>query len=96
MRQVFELLASLQQQDGQITDFISYYHLSSTVMNHPEHKVLNACYMYYHAASQTPLVDLVHDCVIQAHNVSQHNKKYSLQLNSIEWIRCLQRSGLDG
>ncbi|CAF1236809.1 unnamed protein product [Rotaria magnacalcarata] len=58
----------VEQEDGEITDFISYYHLSSTIMNHPQYKTLNACYMYYHAASRTPLTDLVNDCLIQAHN----------------------------
>lgn len=58
-----------QQENGDITDFISYYHLSSTIMNHPQYKTLNACYLYYHATSKTPLVDLVQDCIVQAHNV---------------------------
>ncbi|UJR33772.1 hypothetical protein I4U23_021199 [Adineta vaga] len=56
----------VEQEDGEITDFISYYHLSSTIMNHPQYKTLNACYMYYHAASRTPLCDLVNDCLVQA------------------------------
>jgi hypothetical protein len=57
----------LKQEDGELTDFISYYHLSSTIMKHPQYKTLNACYMYYHAASRTPLVELVNDCLVQAH-----------------------------
>jgi glycylpeptide N-tetradecanoyltransferase len=60
-----------QQENGEITDFISYYHLSSTIMNHPQYKTLNACYMYYHAASRTPLSELVNDCLVQAHNVKE-------------------------
>jgi len=40
-------------------------------MNHPQYKTLNACYMYYHAASRTPLSDLVNDCLVQAHNVNE-------------------------
>jgi len=58
----------VEQEDGELTDFISYYHLSSTIMNHPQYKTLNACYMYYYAASRTPLVDLVSDCLVHAHN----------------------------
>ncbi len=61
-----------QQENGEITDFISYYHLSSTIMNHPQYKTLNACYMYYHAASRTALSDLVSDCLVQAHNVKKN------------------------
>lgn len=41
-------------------------------MNHPQYKTLNACYMYYHAASRTPLVDLVNDCLVHAHNVIEN------------------------
>jgi len=37
-------------------------------MNHPQYKTLNACYMYYHAASRTSLTDLVNECLVQAHN----------------------------
>ncbi|CAF1213056.1 unnamed protein product [Adineta steineri] len=58
----------VESDQGEITDFISYYHLPSTIINHPEYKTLNACYMYYYAASRTPLTDLVNDCLIQAHN----------------------------
>ena len=29
--------------------------------------------MYYHAASRTPLPDLVGDCLVQAHNVKNEN-----------------------
>ncbi|CAF1344154.1 unnamed protein product, partial [Didymodactylos carnosus] len=56
------------ENDGEVTDFISYYHLSSTIMNHPQYKTLNAGYLYYHAACKTPLVDLVTDCLVSAHN----------------------------
>ncbi|CAF4305058.1 unnamed protein product, partial [Adineta steineri] len=66
MPQAWKILT--QSDQGEITDFISYYHLPSTIINHPEYKTLNACYMYYYAASRTPLTDLVNDCLIQAHN----------------------------
>ncbi|CAF1254618.1 unnamed protein product [Didymodactylos carnosus] len=55
------------ENDGEVTDFISYYHLSSTIMNHPQYKTLNAGYLYYHATSKTPLIDLVTDCLVTAH-----------------------------
>ncbi|CAF1444955.1 unnamed protein product [Adineta ricciae] len=58
----------VENDQGEITDFISYYHLPSTIMNHPQYKILNSCYMYYYAASRTPLIDLVNDCLVQAHN----------------------------
>ncbi|CAF1510526.1 unnamed protein product [Rotaria sordida] len=58
----------VENDQGEITDFISYYHLPSTILNHPQYKILNSCYMYYYAASRTPLTDLVNDCLVQAHN----------------------------
>jgi hypothetical protein len=42
-------------------------------MNHAQYKTLNACYMYYHAASRTPLVELVNDCLVQAHKVNGYS-----------------------
>jgi glycylpeptide N-tetradecanoyltransferase len=36
-------------QTKEITDFVSFYALSSTVLNHPRHQTLNAAYAYYYA-----------------------------------------------
>ncbi len=55
------------EKDGEITDFISYFHLSATILKHSQYKTLNACYMYYYTASRTSLPDLVLDCLVQAH-----------------------------
>ncbi len=39
------------ERDKKITDFVSFYHLNSSVLGHPKHKTLNACYMYYRVAT---------------------------------------------
>lgn len=33
--------------DKKITDFISFYSLPSSILKHPEHKILNVAYSYY-------------------------------------------------
>ncbi|XP_075437482.1 glycylpeptide N-tetradecanoyltransferase 1 isoform X2 [Ascaphus truei] len=52
--------------DGSITDFISFYTLPSTIMNHPTHKTLKAAYSFYNVHTKTPLVDLMNDALILA------------------------------
>ncbi|KAL3831547.1 hypothetical protein ACJMK2_023287 [Sinanodonta woodiana] len=55
--------------DGEITDFVSFYTLPSTVMHHPTHKSLKAAYSYYNVSSRTPWVDLMQDALIVAKNM---------------------------
>ena len=40
------------EQNGVITDFGSFYHLPSTIMNHPAHKTLRAAYSFYNVATK--------------------------------------------
>lgn len=52
--------------DNEITDFVSYYTLPSTVMHHPVHKVLKAAYSFYNVANKTPWIELMNDALISA------------------------------
>ncbi|KAI0984193.1 hypothetical protein GJ496_002522 [Pomphorhynchus laevis] len=52
--------------NGKISDFSSFYHLSSSVLQHPNYNKLNAAYSFYTVAKQTPLVDLMRDLLITA------------------------------
>lgn len=54
------------EQNGVVTDFGSFYHLPSTIMNHPQYKTLKAAYSFYNVATKTPLIDLVNDLLISA------------------------------
>ncbi|KAH3715921.1 hypothetical protein DPMN_058637 [Dreissena polymorpha] len=66
------------QNNGVITDFVSFYSLPSTVMHHPVHKTLRAAYSFYNVSTVTPWVDLMQDALIMAKNVStydQHHEK---------------------
>jgi len=52
---------------GTITDFFSYYHLPSFVINHPTHKELKAAYSYYNVATKTDWIQLMNDALSLAH-----------------------------
>lgn len=53
-----------------MTDFLSFYTLPSTIMNHPTHKSLKAAYSFYNVHTKTPLIDLMSDALILAKSVS--------------------------
>jgi len=44
--------------EKKITDFISFYSLPSSVLKHPEHKILNVAYSYYNVPGANKLVNL--------------------------------------
>lgn len=52
-----------------VTDFVSFYTLPSTVMNHPVHKSLKAAYSFYNVSTATRLIELMNDALISAKNV---------------------------
>ncbi|GLH08960.1 hypothetical protein R5R35_006066 [Gryllus longicercus] len=52
----------------ELTDFVSYYTLPSTIMHHPVHKTLKAAYAFYNVASKTSWLDLMGDTLVSAKN----------------------------
>ena len=56
------------ERGGQITDFVSFYTLPSTVMHHPVHSCVKAAYSFYNVSTKTPWVDLIKDALISAKN----------------------------
>ncbi|KAJ8917261.1 hypothetical protein NQ315_002278 [Exocentrus adspersus] len=54
------------ENNGEITDFVSYYTLPSTVMHHPVHKNLKAAYSFYNVSLGTPWCTLMTDALISA------------------------------
>jgi len=54
------------EREGKITDFMSFYCLPSTVMNHPTHKNIKAAYSFYNVATSAPWVDLMADALVLA------------------------------
>uniref|UniRef100_A0A8B9UIE4 Glycylpeptide N-tetradecanoyltransferase n=1 Tax=Anas zonorhyncha TaxID=75864 RepID=A0A8B9UIE4_9AVES len=56
----------VESAQGEVTDFLSFYTLPSTIMNHPTHKSLKAAYSFYNVHTKTPLIDLMSDALILA------------------------------
>ncbi|KAK6473037.1 glycylpeptide N-tetradecanoyltransferase 1 [Huso huso] len=56
----------VENPDGSITDFLSFYTLPSTIMNHPVHKSLKAAYSFYNVHTTTPLLELMSDALVLA------------------------------
>uniref|UniRef100_T1JAC3 Glycylpeptide N-tetradecanoyltransferase n=1 Tax=Strigamia maritima TaxID=126957 RepID=T1JAC3_STRMM len=56
------------EKDGEVTDFVSFYTLPSTVMHHPVHKSLKAAYSFYNVSFKTPWIDLIGDALVVAKN----------------------------
>ncbi|KTF86121.1 hypothetical protein cypCar_00041981 [Cyprinus carpio] len=56
----------VENSDGKLTDFLSFYTLPSTIMNHPVHRSLKAAYSFYNVHTTTPLLDLMGDALILA------------------------------
>ena len=56
------------ENENNITDFISYYTIESSILNNPKYNILVTGYLYYYANTKHDLKDLVKDCVISARN----------------------------
>lgn len=55
---------------GTLTDFVSFYTLPSTVMNHPQHNSIKAAYSFYNVSTATPWTELMGDALVLAKNKS--------------------------
>ena len=56
---------------NEVTDFISFYHLPSSIMQNPKHTHLNAAYSFYNVATTVELTDLMKDALILAKRCKQ-------------------------
>ncbi|KAK2500303.1 hypothetical protein MC885_020503 [Smutsia gigantea] len=63
---LYFLFPAYPNANGEVTDFLSFYTLPSTIMNHPTHKSLKAAYSFYNVHTQTPLLDLMSDALVLA------------------------------
>ena len=54
---------------AQVTDFVSFYSLPSTVVHHPTHSTIQAAYSFYAVANSVSLCELMNDALIVAKNV---------------------------
>jgi glycylpeptide N-tetradecanoyltransferase len=58
----------VENEEGEITDFVSFYSLPSSVLKSEHHKRLEAAYAYYTVAKGNSLTDLMKDALILANN----------------------------
>ena len=50
----------------EIKDFLSFYHLPSSILKHETHKTLNVAYCYYNVANTVPMDELLKNALILA------------------------------
>ncbi|RXM96661.1 Disintegrin and metalloproteinase domain-containing protein 11 [Acipenser ruthenus] len=70
--------------EGSITDFLSFYTLPSSIMNHPVHKSLKAAYSFYNVHTTTSLLELMSDALVLA--------KLAVRRGSLVLIGALHRN----
>jgi glycylpeptide N-tetradecanoyltransferase len=65
---MFQCSLLVVRAEGAITDLVSYYTLPSTIIGNPHYDTLKAAFMYYTVAKGTPLLQLMTDALVLAHN----------------------------
>lgn len=70
LRIVLLPLFYLQGDDGSLTDVVSFYSVTSRVLNHPVHTALKAAHLLCMASTGSELTDLMGDALILAKSVS--------------------------
>lgn len=53
-------------QTKEIKDFLSFYHLPSSILKHETHKTLRVAYCYYNVANTVPMEELIRNALIIA------------------------------
>lgn len=56
------------ENNGTVTDFVSFYHLPSVILGHPRHSILRSAYSYYSVATSVPFRELMQNALILAKN----------------------------
>ena len=65
---VIESFVVEDEKSNQITDFISFYSLPSSILRHETHKILNVAYSYYFVPGTHSMTDLMADALVLAKN----------------------------
>jgi len=58
-----------EDERGDVTDFVSFYSLPSSILNNPKHDSLQAAYSYWNVATTVSFQDLMHDALILANRL---------------------------
>lgn len=54
------------EENKEIKDFLSFYHLPSSILKHETHKTLRVAYCYYNVANTVKMEDLLRNSLILA------------------------------
>ena len=65
---VIESFVVEDPETDEITDFVSFYSLPSSILKHETHKILNVAYSYYYFTGKHSLTDLTKDALVMAKN----------------------------
>ena len=76
-------------ESSEITDFISFYALPSTVLGNDKHDRIKAAYLYYHFTTKTKFADLLKDAIVsRLPNIVDHCEK-----RGIRRAECVEHHG---
>lgn len=56
----------VEDENKNITDFLSFYSLPSSILRHETHKILNVAYSYYNVPNTVSITDLMSDALVIA------------------------------
>jgi glycylpeptide N-tetradecanoyltransferase len=86
----------VENEKGVITDFGSFYHLPSTIMNNPQYNILKAAYSYYNVSTKTPINELMNDLLISAKNIGMDVFNALDLMENVEFLENLKFGIGDG
>lgn len=58
----------VEDPQGEVTDFISFYSLPSSILKHPQYNTLNVAYHLYYFTGKHSITELTKDALIVARN----------------------------
>ncbi|TMW62102.1 hypothetical protein Poli38472_009595 [Pythium oligandrum] len=79
-----------------VTDVCSFYHLPSTIIGNEKHQTLRAAYSFYNVATSVPLLDLMRDSLIMAHQTDFDVFNALTLMDNMEFFQELKFGAGDG
>ncbi len=83
-------------EDDEVTDMISYYHLHSSIQKNPKHSHLRAAYSFYNVATTVDLDELMRDALTLAKNEGMDVFNALEQMKNNEFFDALKFGMGDG
>ena len=59
----------VEDEDKQITDFISFYSLPSSILEHPDYETLHCAYLYYYFTGKYDITELQRNVLVIANKM---------------------------